>query len=101
MIMKPTSLSVFSVVRKIHDENDEYNNIEQCGVHYFLTMDIHNLCFSHPFNVIVAMMKNDIIGDSSKRLSQTAMSFRQLVQTVTSVKKELLMLEHLSAPSQR
>ena len=74
--------------KKVQGGNDEYNNVQQCGVHYFLTMDIHNLCFSHPFNVIVAMMKNDAIGDSSKRLSQTATSFRQLVQTVTSVEEE-------------
>ena len=74
--------------KKVQDENDEYNNVQQYGVHYFLAMDIHNLCFSHPFNVIVAMMKNDAIGGSSKRLSQTATSFRQLVQTVTSVEDE-------------
>ena len=76
------------VHKKNQDGNDEYNNVEQCGVHYFLTMDIHNLCFSHLFNVIVAMMKNDAIGDNSKRLSQTAMNFRQLVQNVTSVEGE-------------
>ena len=58
------------------------------SIHYFFTMDIHSLCLSHPFNVIVAMMKNDAIRDSSKRLSQTAMSFRQLVQVVTSVEEE-------------
>lgn len=78
------------VHKKNQNGNDEYNNVEQCGVHCFLTMDIHNLCFSHPFNVSVAMMKNDAIGDSSKPLSQTALSFRQLVQTVTSVEKETI-----------
>lgn len=35
-------------------------------------------------------MKNDAICNSSKRLSQTATSFRQFVQTVTSVKEETI-----------
>ena len=76
------------VRKKVQNTNDEYKNIHQCDVYYFLTMDIHRLCSSHPFNVIVAMMKNDAIRDSSKRLSQTSMSFGQLVKTVTSVEKE-------------
>ena len=84
-----THITLGILVRKeVQDGNDEYNNVEQCVVHFFLTMDIHNLCFSHPFNVIVAMMKNDAIGDSSKRLSQTTTSFRQLVQIVTRVEEE-------------
>ena len=84
-----TNITLGVLVRKkVQDTIDEYNDIQNCGVHYFLTMDIHRLCFSHPFNVIVAMMKNDAIGDSSNGRSGTAMSFRQLVQTVTSVEEE-------------
>ena len=84
-----TNITLGVLVRKkVQDTNDEYNNIQPFGVHYFLTMDIHRLCFSHPFNVIVAMMKNDALGDSSKRLSQIAIGFRQLAQTVTSVEEE-------------
>ena len=83
-----THMTLCILVRKnFQDVNDEYSNVQQYGVHYFLTTDIHNFYFSHPFNVIVAMMKNDAIGNSSKRLSQTATSFRQLVRTVTSVEE--------------
>ena len=85
MIITPTSPSVFSSVRGL---KIQYNNVLQYGVHHFLAMDIHNLCFSHPFNVMFALMKSDAIGDSSKRLFQTATSFRQLVQIVTSVEDE-------------
>lgn len=84
-----THITLGILVRKnVQDVNDEYNNVQQYGVYYFLTMDIHNVYFSHPFNVILAMMKNDAKGNSSKRLSQTATSFRQLVRTVTSVEEE-------------
>lgn len=53
-----TNVSLGILLRKVVGRYD----VRNYGVKHFLEMSSHNTCVHHPFNVIVAMIKDNAVG---------------------------------------